>query len=267
MTNESRPIWTEGICGDGAAILRDGVMQPIEEVIAALNAAELSQPEPEGDQVCCMVSCHWDGPPPSPHASVSDWFEQEGSKGILYGLRISALPSRNEALRTALAQPEPQGVTDEDWEAIKDRLWRHYETTGYQGERFIYQGDFDTALDVARQELARFARATIQPVAVSERLPESGKKVIAYYLNALGNSRTILAEWVPAKTKADDGLTDDDFAEYDEESDEYYWPEGWYEVIENWDDYGAVFVNEGEITHWRPLPPGPHHALPIPAAH
>jgi hypothetical protein len=48
MTNESRPIWTEGICEDGAAILRDGVMQPIEEVIAALNAAELSQPEPDG---------------------------------------------------------------------------------------------------------------------------------------------------------------------------------------------------------------------------
>jgi len=71
--------------------------------------AALAQPEPEGDQVCCMVSCHWDGPPPSPHASVSDWFEQEGSKGILYGLRISALPSRNEALRTALGLPESEG--------------------------------------------------------------------------------------------------------------------------------------------------------------
>ena len=71
--------------------------------------AALAQPEPEGDQGCCMVSCHWDGPPPSPHASVSDWFEQEGSKGILYGLRISALPSRNEALRTALGLPESEG--------------------------------------------------------------------------------------------------------------------------------------------------------------
>ena len=40
-----------------------------------------------------MINCHWDGPPPSPHASVSDWFEQEGSKGVLYGLRISSLPS------------------------------------------------------------------------------------------------------------------------------------------------------------------------------
>jgi hypothetical protein len=46
MTNESCPIWTEGICGDGAAILKDGVMQPIEDVIAALNAAELAQSEP-----------------------------------------------------------------------------------------------------------------------------------------------------------------------------------------------------------------------------
>jgi hypothetical protein len=41
-----------------------------------------------------LINCRWDGPPPSPHASVSDWFEQEGSKGILHGLRISALASR-----------------------------------------------------------------------------------------------------------------------------------------------------------------------------
>jgi hypothetical protein len=32
-----RPIWTEGICGDGAALLKDGVMMPIEEVVAELN--------------------------------------------------------------------------------------------------------------------------------------------------------------------------------------------------------------------------------------
>lgn len=29
--------WTEGICGVGAAILRDGVMVPVEEVIRELN--------------------------------------------------------------------------------------------------------------------------------------------------------------------------------------------------------------------------------------
>ncbi len=163
---------------------------------------------------------------------------------------------------------EPEGVTDEMVEDAARILY-----TAMRFERmestppWVERGNSNAqvvAREVSRAVLTRYARPAIQPVAVSERLPEPGKKVIAYYLNALGNSRTILAEWVPAKTKADDGLTDDDFAEYDEESDEYYWPEGWYEVIENWDDYGAVFVNEGEITHWRPLPPGPHHALPLP---
>lgn len=46
-----RPVWTEGVCGDGAAILKDGVMQPIENVIAALNAAEVVQPESDTSQL------------------------------------------------------------------------------------------------------------------------------------------------------------------------------------------------------------------------
>lgn len=29
--------WTEGVCGDGAAILCDGTMVPIEKVVAELN--------------------------------------------------------------------------------------------------------------------------------------------------------------------------------------------------------------------------------------
>jgi len=31
--------WTEGICGDGAVFLYDGVMVPIENVVASLNAS------------------------------------------------------------------------------------------------------------------------------------------------------------------------------------------------------------------------------------
>lgn len=37
-----RGHWSEGVCGDGAAILLDGVMQPIEDVIAALNTPPLA---------------------------------------------------------------------------------------------------------------------------------------------------------------------------------------------------------------------------------
>jgi len=38
--------WSEGICGDGAAILFDGVMIPIEEVVQALNRAPAAPPAP-----------------------------------------------------------------------------------------------------------------------------------------------------------------------------------------------------------------------------
>lgn len=39
---------------------------------------------------------------------------------------------------------------------------------------------------------------------------------------------------------------------YDEENDCYYIAPGWYERIHNWDDYGAVGIND-KVTHWRPL--------------
>jgi hypothetical protein len=93
--------------------------------------------------------------------------------------------------------------------------------------------------------------------------------VLAYYFNALGNGRTICAIWVPAKSRSDEGDLDaDDFLEYDEEGDKYYWPEGWYEAIENWDELGWAKVYEGEIAYWQPLPkwPANAHALPTPEA-
>lgn len=104
------------------------------------------------------------------------------------------------------------------------------------------------------------------PVAVSERLPKASSKVLAYYVNELGMGRTICAIWVPAKSRSDDAdLDDDDFLEYDEQTDEYYWPEGWYEAIENWDDLGYIKVNEGEIIYWQPLPDWHATVLPMPA--
>ena len=60
--------------------------------------------------------------------------------------------------RAALAQPEQQGPTEDEWDALKERLWNQYETIGHQGERFMHDGDFGTALDVARQELSRWGK-------------------------------------------------------------------------------------------------------------
>lgn len=100
--------------------------------------------------------------------------------------------------------------------------------------------------------------ADLTPVPVSERLPEPNTKKLAYYLNSHGNGRTICAIWVPAKSRSDDAdFADDDFTEYDEKDDKYYWPEGWYEQIENWDDFGWVKVYEGEVIYWQDLPNWP----------
>ena len=65
--------------------------------------------------------------------------------------------------RTLLSQPEPEGPTDEEWDALVERAWDKYQTVGYQGERFIYDHDFNNALDYVRKELARFSRPTPQP--------------------------------------------------------------------------------------------------------
>lgn len=39
------PEWTEGVCDDGAAILRDGVMVPISELLEHLNRTEADKAE------------------------------------------------------------------------------------------------------------------------------------------------------------------------------------------------------------------------------
>jgi hypothetical protein len=218
-----------------------------EDVLDLLDrvSTALAQPEPEGvtDEDLPILTGKWRG------ESVT--MKPDGA------FHLTLIRDNQE---TPTAQPEPEGPTDEQWDAIKDRLWSRYETVGYQGERFMYQGDFDDALDVARQDLTRFGRPAAKPVLVAERLPEPGKKVLAHYLNALGKPRTIIAEWVPAKTREDS--PDGDLGEYDDETDLFYWPEGWYEQIENWDDFAALLVSEGEITHWQPLPVVPELTTP-----
>jgi hypothetical protein len=52
--------WSEGVCGDGAAILRDGVMIPIEEVVQALNRTP-AQPVPVVERLPGPEDCDADG--------------------------------------------------------------------------------------------------------------------------------------------------------------------------------------------------------------
>jgi len=76
-----------------------------------------------------VLNCYLDGPPPAPHASFSDWFREEGSKGILVGLRISALSSRAGSTLPTPSRPTPEAApvaTDEEL----TQAWNDHQPAG-----------------------------------------------------------------------------------------------------------------------------------------
>jgi hypothetical protein len=70
--------------------------------------------------------------------------------------------------RALLAQPEPEGVSADEWDALVGRAWDKYRTVGHQGELFMDDSDFCNALDFVRSELAPWGRPTPQPPADGE---------------------------------------------------------------------------------------------------
>lgn len=96
-------------------------------------------------------------------------------------------------------------------------------------------------------------------ISVAERLPSCGQAVLAYYLNRQGMGRRIRAEYVTRWTVEAEMFADPDTecVEYSEQDDTYYVTEGWYELIDNWDEYARIAVNEGVVTRWMPLPAAP----------
>jgi hypothetical protein len=93
-------------------------------------------------------------------------------------------------------------------------------------------------------------------IPIADQSPNAGKMVLACYKNSADKWRIICAYWIPAKFREADA--ESEIGEYDEATDTYYDPAGWYERIDNWSEYGAVVVTEGEVSHWMsmPAPPG-----------
>jgi len=89
----------------------------------------------------------------------------------------------------------------------------------------------------------------------ADNKPISGRIVLAAYRNDHGMPRIVRASWVAENTVESEPAYDD-FSIYCEADDTYYCPEGWYEQIDNWDDYGSVMIHH-EVTHWRPMPEFP----------
>ena len=120
--------------------------------------------------------------------------------------------------------------------------------------------DGESTVGERRIDLSDFPTALPEPgwISVKDRLPENAKPVWVFG-HAVNNSKrtsTFKGRWIAEHTMlaADFGADDDMALIYDESEDEYYVPEGWFERIENWDDYTDIAVGDYIITHWMPLP-------------
>ena len=88
-------------------------------------------------------------------------------------------------------------------------------------------------------------------ISVKKRLPKVDKPVL---ISAKNNyyKYVCVGKWVEKYSVEDEG-EEFDFADYNEENDTYYYPEGWYECIYNWGDYSDVFISD-EVIAWQLLP-------------
>ena len=91
-------------------------------------------------------------------------------------------------------------------------------------------------------------------ISVDDKMPDSGVNVLLRQVNPNGYTCCIIGRYFGKfELEANSDMVDDE-VDYCEINDEYYCPAGWYESIENWNDYSAAQVSEGEITHWQSKP-------------
>jgi hypothetical protein len=103
-----------------------------------------------------------------------------------------------------------------------------------------------------------------EPIPVEKQLPESGAVVLAWFEEKRKHKYSakgwIRAMWVAKHTLEENyfGTNDELDCDYDETTDAYYIPEGWYELMDHWGEYAFVGISDlYQITHWLPLPDPP----------
>ena len=83
--------------------------------------------------------------------------------------------------------------------------------------------------------------------------PTSGKHVLLTCEIRPRGTRYVCDGFYAEKLSISGGYDCDPGCDYDEDKDEYFIPEGYYEIVKNWDDYSSIVINDFVVA-WQPLP-------------
>jgi hypothetical protein len=95
-------------------------------------------------------------------------------------------------------------------------------------------------------------------------IPPDGKPVLAVTVSDIAGSlrkrrQIVRAQYIHHKEIESYGSDDTEDADwYDEEGDVYWLKEGWYELVDYWEDYGYIIIDDPVIA-WCELPELPEH--------
>lgn len=89
---------------------------------------------------------------------------------------------------------------------------------------------------------------------VNDQLPNSNRRVIFTWINELNKQRKSMGFYAKKHTISADSWDEVDLADYCEEKDKFFCPEGWHE--EMWEAEFFYSVPH-KVTHWMPQPEGP----------
>jgi len=81
--------------------------------------------------------------------------------------------------------------------------------------------------------------------------PEPGKPVLVLCRDSRRKMYRVVGHHLPRFFEETTG-EEDDYDEYCEEKDAFFFHEGWWETVFNW-DYANVYIND-YVVAWRPLP-------------
>jgi septal ring factor EnvC (AmiA/AmiB activator) len=171
---------------------------------------------PDGNAVCFMA-----------HSDGKDVQRDRANAALI--ARAPDLAAEVERLREAYRK------SCDERAALVDEVFAERRKAAEQGRNAVEIFDECKRLQAENAELRRKVEALEkdatrwQPI---ETAPQTGLKVILHYVNRNHKPRTVMARW----------LTDEQAAETD--ADDVGLEGGWYECIDNWDDYTESNVND-----------------------